>query len=151
MVETVKQAFNEDCIVKTCNRDGCSVDLRGTPRPNVTVDLDGQSAPFMNHATRCDYLFVADGNPGWVVPIELSHGQKDPNKLIKQLQAGAKAAQNVVPANAAVTFRPVFAGKPKKHSRDKIRKSKIHFYGKTEVIKVIKCGAPLHNALRAEE
>ena len=75
--------------------------------------------------TKCDFLFFAD--PDLVVPIEIKdHGTPDIAKAIRQLQAGAKAAQGLTAADLAITFRPVLVSRNlRRHKQLELRGARV--------------------------
>ena len=133
-------------------KDGCTVSLTGAPVQRLIVDLDKPGSPLKQNEPRCDYLFVAnsDGNVGWFEPLELKRGNLLAGKVVEQLQAGAAVAEQHIADDNSVRFRPTAAfGSIHKYQRNKLRTnvSKIHFHNQVEAIRLIKCGAPLSEAL----
>ena len=65
----------------------------------MIVDFDKPGSPLPVHSTRCDYLLVAgrEHARGWVAVLELKRGQLRVNQLVVQMQAGASAAERIVP------------------------------------------------------
>ena len=124
--------------------------LNNAPSPRLIIDFDKPSSPLGERDTRCDFLFIAEdgNNPGWVAPLEMK-GRLDVSRAVQQLQAGARAAEGLIPQNAEVNFRPivVFKGIPKAE-RTALR-NKVRFREQTEALRLIKCGAPLTQALHA--
>lgn len=141
------------CIVKgNLKKENCGVVMTGAPTPNLVVDFDKPGAPIAAQATRCDYLLVAEGNPApdWVVVLELKGGALKVSQVVKQLRAGAAAAEKLVGKNEAVRFRPIIVGKVSKHTRPKLRKpaNKIKFHKHKEPIRWMSCGDKLITKLR---
>jgi len=101
--------------------------------------------------TRCDYLLIAEGKfhaGGLVVVLELKRGKLHADMIVKQLQAGASAAEKLVPQGRRVAFRPIAAsGSTPKHERMKLRQRKIKFHGHSESIRLMSCGGVLAKAL----
>ena len=98
--------------------------MTGAPRPRRIVDFDKPGAPLPPHATRCDYLLIAEGsdNCGWVVPLELKRGRLEVNQVVGQLRAGASEAEKLVSQDEACRFRPVVAvGNVPKSERQKLK------------------------------
>ena len=153
LVDAVRDRLCERCLVKECDKNGCSVSLNGVPQPHLVIDLDGPNSPVGQRQKRCDYLFVADKcNRGWVVPMELKNGEMKVSKVIGQLQAGADVAQKLVSHGSAISFRPVAVVREfRKGARDKLREreSEVSFRGRSERIRVLICGDPLTMALDA--
>ena len=82
------------CIATRIRKDGCSVSLNGVPSDRLIVDLDKPGSPLGQADARCDYLFVAEdgAGAGWVAPMELTRGRCVASKFVRQLRAGASAA-----------------------------------------------------------
>ena len=154
LVKTVRSKVDPRCLVNCkMGKDGCKISMAGAPNDNLIVDFDKLGSPFGPNETRCDYLFIADGkknNPGWVVPLELKRGGLKAGEVVKQLRAGACAAERLVTRNEVVIFRPVAAsGSRHKAVISKLKKrcNYIRFHGHAEPIRLIPCGAPLTNVL----
>ena len=153
LVETVRFALDPKCIVSgKLKKDGCVVSLKDAPAPRLIVDFDKPKSPLGRSETRCDYLFVAEvaGGSGWIVPLELKRGRLHADEAVRQLQAGARAAEQLVPLSARVSFRPVaVAGSTPKDERNRLKGKggKIRFRGCAEVIRLLPCGAALAGVL----
>ncbi len=153
LVKAVRGRLSETCFVKRMRREGCAVSLKGAPRPNLIVDLDKPGAPLGPQDKRCDYLFFADGNegPGWVVVLELKRGSLSAGEIIRQLRAGAVAAEEIVPEDEPVNFRPVAVsgGGTRKAEWKKLKDetAKIRFHGRPETVRFIGCGEQLTRVL----
>ncbi len=138
------------CIVKgKLIKDGCRVVMTGAPTPNLVVDFDKPGAPLMLNEKRCDYLFVAEGNPApdWVVVLELKGGALDAGQVVEQLRAGALAAEKLVGPKEAVRFRPIVIGKVTKYERPKLKEN-VKFHKHEEPIRWMSCGGELITKLR---
>ena len=153
--EGVRRVIDADCLVKGgLNKDGCKVVMTDAPAPRLVVDFDRPGSPLSTDATRCDYLLVAEGEQarGWVAVLELKRGRLHADQVVRQLRAGAIAAEKLVPADEAFNFRPIAAsGSTPKHERTKLRdKSKmVALHGIKEPVRLMSCGAPLVQALRS--
>ena len=135
------------------DKEGCSVSLDGAPVPRLIVDLDKPGSPLGPTVVRCDYLFVADdATADWVSPLEYTRGQFRTSKFVPQLRAGAQAAEQLVPRNAAVNFCPiaVFGGGLHRAEQRRLKQpsNRVRFHGKSEPLRLIKCGEKLTKALR---
>ncbi len=155
LVEDVTAKVNENCIVSKMKKNGCKVSLEDAPEPRLIVDFDKSGSPLEQSETRCDYLFVANGErcADWIALLELKKGSLDAGKVVSQLQAGAKkVAEELVSPNQKVEFCPTaaFCGTHTIQIK-KLReeKNKVRFHSHVEAIRVIKCGASLKNALRS--
>ena len=153
LVETVRNMLDQRCLVSgRLNKSGCKVSMQGAPRPRLIVDFDKPGSPLKQDQTRCDYLFVAedDQGPGWVSPLELKRGRLQADDAVKQLQAGATAAEGIVPWNKPFRFRPVAAFRGSSRfeiSKLKSKSCRVRFRGRTEAIRLISCGEPLAKVL----
>ncbi len=147
---------DERCIVTRCTKSGCRVSLAKAPSPRIILDLDRPGVPFLSQGdSRCDYLFA--GGPGesekaWVAPMELKKGEIKAADIVSQLRAGANLAERLIPAEASPKFVPVAAhgGRITRYQKAILQRkeSRISFRDKEYVVRTIKCGAPLTNALR---
>ncbi|MBC6427971.1 MAG: hypothetical protein GDA55_01885 [Cellvibrionales bacterium] len=123
--------------------------LDDAPVSRVIVDFDKLGLPFKPNALRCDYLFVSDGTPGWVVPMELSSGKNKSTQTINQIQAGAKIADELLPSGIKIKFQPVFVGRVSNfYLRQELNKRKIRFRNECQLVKTISCGDKLTKALK---
>ena len=155
LVENVRDTLDQRCLVNGgLKKRGCKVSIKGAPSPRVIVDFDKPGSPLGSHQPRCDYLFVAEDAEGlgWVAPLELKRGRLHADEVVRQLQAGACAAEEFVPSNEPVTFCPVAAsGRRSKAERNKLKSkgSRVRFHGRAKAVKLISCGGPLAGALGA--
>ena len=145
LVKTVWAKVSESCYAKLCKKEGGKVPLPADWRSRVLIDVDHPESPAEKHGKRCNFLFVGEvEDEGWVVPIELKIGKASSSKVVPQLQAGAKVAEQVVPKNEKVSFRPVVAaGRFDKYERGPLRKRRVKFRGMSEMVHWIKCGKSL--------
>ena len=151
LVDDVSANVPATCLVNRAQAQGCSVNLAGSPRPHMLIGMDCQDLG-LSQNIRCDFIFVSDdGN--WVAPMELKQGKIRATEVVRQLRAGARFADQVVPKNTEVNFLPVavHGGKVHRIERRSLQRkaSQIQFRGKPEIVKLIKCGRPLAGALRA--
>lgn len=153
LVDAVRDRVPEQCLVEECDKNGCSVSLRGAPKPHLIIDLDGPSSPLGRHRTRCDYLFIADecSDRSWVVPMEFKNSQMKVGKVVRQLQAGARAAQELASSRNGIRFRPVAVVRGiHRRQRNELRSesNEVPFRGCSERIRVLVCDDLLIDALR---
>ena len=95
---------------------------------------------------KCDFLFFAD--PGLVVPIEVKDSEPNVTKATKQLQAGAKKAEELAPRGIAVTFRPVLVSKSlRTHKRNLLRGATVQFRKQRERVRRLACDDLLTEAI----
>ena len=154
LIDAVRAKVSPKCLAGRCRKDGCRVSLENAPQPRLIIDFDKPGSPLGRQDTRCDYLFIAEGRngSGWVAPLELKRGRLDAGEVVKQIQAGARAAEGLVPRSEPIKFRPVAASRGKhKAERDNLKKknSWIRFHGRAEPIRLMSCGASLAQALGA--
>ena len=139
------------CHTKQCSRDKCSVRLKGAPPNRLIVDMDCEALGLTNK-TRCDYLFVSEGDKTtWVAPIELKGGKVGSvTRVANQLRGGAKLAAELLPPGLAFRFVPILAHKKPIHRLDlkQLRREKIKLRGSVRMIETVRCGDPLIKALR---
>ncbi len=153
LLKSFQRLIDRGCLVKGgLNKDGCKVVMTNAPAPKVVIDFDKPGSPLATNATRCDYLLVAEGQHarGWVAVLELKRGRLHADHVVRQLQAGASAAENLVPPGAAPSFRPIaVSGSASKHERAKLknRSNMIVLRGNREAVRLMSCGAPLVQAL----
>ena len=155
LVDTVRDRVQETCVTNgSLRKSGCSAKLNGAPQPRLIIDFDRPGAPLNSSQRRCDYLFFAtgEGNRDWVAPLELKRGGLDVNEIVGQLRAGARTAEDLVPQNVTVVFRPiaVFGGGIRKAERNALkgRSNWVRFHGSQETIRLIKCGGLLTEGLQ---
>ncbi len=120
------------------------MDMAGIPEPHLLIDLDLPGSPLGTQSVRCDYLvFAGDGKRQFLVaPVEFKTKWRE--KTVRQLQAGADESDRHAPVTPAATFRPVVAlhrFSPK--ARRRSLREKVSFRGRSEPIRVVKCGEKL--------
>ena len=156
LVEMVRAEVNDECLEfrkhEKYEKDGCGISLKDAPEPRLAIDFDKQGSPLGKNQPRCDYLFVMDaGDKGcWIVPLELKSGKYDASNVIRQLKAGTRVAEDLVPERTKVRFRPVlvFGKAPHKNEREKLKRTgKVSFHGDTQFIRLTKCGGKLAEKL----
>ena len=86
----------------------CRLHLTGVETPYVLVNMDtedskggSKAVPVSAGDKKCDYLFagrVQSSNSNWVVLLELKLGDAT-REVVKQLQAGATAAEHLILPN----------------------------------------------------
>ncbi len=154
LVKAIRTDVDPACIVEMVGKRRCKLQLNDAPASTVIVDFDDPRAPVAAPARRCDYLLGAEGDSSaWLVVVELKQGALDAAQVVKQLRAGASAAEKIVPRNVAarVEFRAVVAsGNAPKMQRGELKKrvNRIGFYGRKVEVFWIRCGASLFGTLR---
>ena len=161
IVEAVKAKTKSLCQTDCCYDSGCCMSLEGIPEPFVLIHLEHDAAPrhrdhsrHLNHP-HCDFLLIAgdDENGGpWVVPIELTTGNKDGDLLLRQLRAGADIADDLLPPGVYFRFRPMLAHDGRLHQyviTEVIRRqsSLIQLRDESESIELTRCQKKLADSL----
>ena len=153
LVDAVRDQVSEQCLVEECDKNGCSVSLLDAPQPRLIIDLDGPNSPVGRSRTRCDYLLIADecSDRSWVVPMEFKNSQMKVGKVVRQLQAGARTAQQLASSRNGISFRPVAVVRGiHRRQRNELRSesNEVSFRGRSERIRVLVCDDLLIEALR---
>ncbi len=147
--DTVRSKLDSRCLVDGVDgvdgieKGSCGTSLVGAPHPRVIVDLDKPGAPLGQARAKCDFLFFAD--PNFVTPIEVKdHGSPKITKAVKQLQAGAGAADQLAPRGSVVRFRPVLVSRAmRRDTQYELRNAKVQFRKRPEIVRLVLCGEPL--------
>lgn len=134
------------CLVDAIKKGACGASLANAPHPHVIIDLDEAGSPLGQAQAKCDFLFLAD--PNLVAPLEIKDGAPGIAKATQQLQAGADAADTLVPRDLAIDFRPVLVSRELRRDKQfKSRQASVRFRKREERIRRVACGAPLTDAL----
>lgn len=146
LVAAVRARISAECSRESCRKAGCRASLPGSMRPFVLIDLDDPASPTGGTGNRCDYLFIGSDR-NLVAPLELKEGSPRASTVVKQLRAGARIADRLIPtAGTRIDFRPVIISDGmSKRERVEFAKSKnrIRFRGKSSFVALHKCGKPL--------
>ena len=145
LLTTVSGKVPKSCLTKAISKEGCNISLKGAPSVRLIVDFDKPGSPLAADETRCDYLFLAEltGKSDCVRPIELKRGGFDAGVVRLQLQAGAQAAEHLIPSRFVVNFLPILAsGNVPKAQRKSMRFS-VRFRGTDTPLRRIRSGDPL--------
>ena len=148
LVAFIKSRLPANSMANSCNRDGCSVNMRGVPVPHVLIDMD--TGLVGKNDAKCDFIFVGGANIAWVVPIELKKRNFEISDVVEQLSAGIKFAEKMC-FDTKVQFLPVLAsGRMAKGQRDDLRddRNTISFRGRKVYIERIRCGGLLTSAVK---
>ncbi|MBC6413019.1 MAG: hypothetical protein GDA39_09215 [Hyphomonadaceae bacterium] len=153
--QKIRQGIQSKACLVTGNMEqrGCRVDMAGFPKSRLVIDFDESGSPIDTNKTRPDYLVVVDSCNGsaWVLVLELKSGKVSADKVVKQLQAGASAAEKLVPKNQQLNFRPVlYYARMTAGNRLKLREkqSRINFRGKQKAVRLERCGSQLAEVLK---
>ena len=112
--------------------------------------MDHRESPAKKTGGRCDYLFIGEegrGNALLVAPLELKSSGFHATSVAKQLAAGARSADEVVPGGQCL-FVPVVVYE--RAHRDQFRRLKgqhVTFRRKKYAIRSLKCGGSLSEVL----
>ena len=164
-LEHIDRIVDPGCLVKACEKQGCTVRLEDAPHPSRLIDMDHPDSPAgrdvkrrrlrQRGARRCDYLFVGEGDEDttlYVVPLELKSSGIRTNTVSSQLRAGARVAERIVPGSSSIRFVPVAAHGGRLHRKQIKDLAKpgmsVPFRGEKYPIRLIRCGDPLTAALR---
>ena len=149
--DAVRAKLPPSCLVDgtaAIDKGRCGASLAGAPARRVIVDLDETGSPLGPAKGKCDFLFFAD--PGLVAPIEVKDSEPNVTKVINQLKAGAKAAEELAPRGVSVTFRPVLVSKSlRTHKRNELRGAAARFRKQRERVRRLACGDLLTEAIES--
>ncbi len=107
IIDAIKAALPAGCQAPQCRKGSCSLSMKDAPTNRVLIDLDSDDAPVRRNQERCDYIFVAQANDTRVAALELKGGKLDASEVVRQLRAGARLAERIVPADAPVRFAAI--------------------------------------------
>ena len=154
VTQVVRSAIPRGCITRRCREEGCSLSLSGTSQQAFAIDMNHDDSPSDQNQTHCDFLFVGSlsgQNEEWVVPIELKRGEIGASEARDQLQAGADAADQLVPHGLDFRFLPLAVSRSMNSAeRAQLRKDshKIRFRGRRVLAERTRCGSQLADILR---
>ena len=146
LLSTVRSKVSQSCVVSRCRKYGCSVALPRTTDGRLIIDCDKSGSPFGSLDAKCDYLLFEEAQNGTAraVPIELKSGRIRASEVIEQLQAGARAVENLIPAGVAIHLQLLLAyGRIPAGERAALNRGVVRFRGKDFRISRIRCGDPL--------
>ena len=153
LVGRIKDSLPDGCIaLGRLRKEGCSVSLKNAPTPSVTIDMDKRQAPVGGNETKCDYIFVGGSGKAFLVLLELTKQDLNARKIVRQLRAGANIAARIISWREQVKFLPVAVCGGKIHRAEirRLLQSKIRYKNKNSTVRLLKCGAPLIEALSKE-
>ena len=154
IAQKVRDAVSDTCITRRCREQSCSLSLNGTSQQAFAIDMNHNDSPVDQNQTHCDFLFVgslAGETEEWIVPIELKKGAISAGEAREQLQAGADAADSLVPNELTPKFLPLaVSGSVKRAERTEMRKSShmIRFRRQRFLIERVRCDSQLADVLR---
>lgn len=158
-VSIITAKIHERCMVNTCSRRGCTVDLANAPLPYVLIDIDRCAAVDSDlrgmDGKRCDYVFVGEReDDGWIVPMEFKGGTKVQfAKAVQQLDAGARWTERKLEEHGGVlkVVPVVVIKKGLTQRRDQYRRLKlrpVECGGRKWPVRLLRCGERLANIIR---
>ena len=137
--EVLQRLTDRRCLVDDIDKGGCIVSLADAPTSRAVVDLDADGSPLGPTRVKCDYLFFAD--PNLVAPIEIKNSEPDVKRATGQLQAGAKAVDDLTPRDREVVFRPVLVSRSLRRKKQMdLRQAVVRFRKRQEIVRRIACG-----------
>lgn len=138
----VLRQIDRHCLVDGIDKGGCRVGLPDAPPARAVVNLDADGSPLGPARVRCDYLFFAD--PNLVAPIEIKNSEPNVVHVARQLQAGADAADRLLPRGREIVCRPVLVSKSlRRKKQNELRQAVVRFRKRKEKVRRIACGDPL--------
>ena len=141
----VLRQIDRRCLADGIDKGGCKASLTDAPPDHAVVDLDADGSPLGLASVRCDYLFFAD--PNLVAPIEIKNSEPNVVRAARQLQAGADAADRLLPRGREIVCRPVLVSKNlRRQKQNELRQAVVRFRGRKEKVRRIACGDPLTEA-----
>ena len=150
LVESVAERVPSECHARRFRKEGCAVSLKGIAKTRVVVDLDCDALDLPPEGKRCDYLIAGEeSDAAWVAAVELKGGAFKAGPVVEQLQGGADAADQWLPAGSGFQFVPVLAHRKGVHKKDQktLRSRKIRLRGQERQAVLIRCGQELGMAL----
>lgn len=150
----IGEVVSGDCLAAACRKKGCRLSLDGAPEPYLLVDMDHKHAPPPGAGQpKCDYIFFGWEKGLWVAPLELKRGRPNFGEIVRQLRSGADVAHRLVPVDVTVRFRPVavHAGSVRTTELRRFRQeaNRIRFRGQRELVRLVRCGKTLREALNS--
>lgn len=150
LVEAIEAKVGSEALATECRKENTTVLLDGAPTPHAVVDLDSSTLG-LSERRRCDYLFVADAlEAGWVAVIELKSRTFSAEGVIEQLEGGAELADEWLPEEVPVNFRPVLVHRLRTfgmHRNTELDKWRVQFRGSRVKVQTLSSGARLMAAL----
>ena len=152
-IDAIRDKTNPKCHADKCEDSGCSLSMSGAPSPSALISLEHPDAPVEVGRSRCDFLFVGgnDEAPPLVAPIELTTGKKSAYQFLRQIRGGVSVADKLLPPGIEFRFRPIAARERELPKAEivKLRANRVAFRNKTGLIRLVRCGSNLKDALDA--
>ena len=152
-VDAIRAKTDKRCHADRCEDSGCSLSMSGAPSPGALISLEHSAAPVATGQSHCDFLFVGgrDEDRPLVAPIELTTGMKSAFRFQRQIEGGVSVADKLLPPGVSFRFRPVAAHKHElpRAEINKLRANRVAFRGQDRLIRLVRCGSNLAQALDA--
>ena len=153
VIDAMKATLPAGCQTPQCRKGSCSLSMNDAPTNRVLIDLDSDDAPVGRNQERCDFIFVAQGNDTRVAALELKGGKLDASEVVRQLRAGARFAERIVPADAPVRFAAIAVHGGGIHRKERVDllkpQNRITFRGESGPVNLARCGDTVDLALRS--
>lgn len=149
LCDEVRRRVPPECITKDCEKECCSVDMTDVPDDHVLIDVD--ELGLSDNESKCDYIFVGCSEDTWVVAMELKRGNPKASTVVRQLRAGAKYVDSIIPRDATFHFLPVVvSGRIHPAERVKLRREEnmVCFRGDSSNVVHRYCGDQLVSVLK---
>ncbi len=145
-LEEIRRWVGDRKATPPYTKEGCRVsmaNLQSKPANRVVLDVDLAFPTDRTKTNQCDLiLFHIDDaqNDLVVVPMELK-GDTVASKVVRQLQEGARIADNCTPNHIEINLVPVLVHGPgmHKYQRDRLRTSRIRLRGTEFPINITRC------------
>lgn len=150
VLDAIRKQVGEENLTNSCSSDGCHVDMTDVPRERIVVDVERVFQVNQRQGKRCDrMLLYVDRTRSKlvVVLIELKSGNVDVTEIFRQLQSGAKFAEELVPEDIETTCIPVVFHGKRIHDAQlpKLKRNEVRFRRQTFPIWKRKCGRRTKN------
>lgn len=133
------------CWVNRCHDAGCSVSMPRGGEPRAILSGTLRQRNHSHTGALCDFIvFYSPSHVEKVFALELKSGAVDVSQILRQIQAGAKLAEELT-ADAVVSFLPVLVhgGRIPAPERKVLAQKRITFRGNKYEIFSIRCGSPI--------
>lgn len=154
LVRVLADRIDDSCHRSQCGKDRCWMSMEGVPANHLLVDVDCDALSEVQTGPRADYLFVAEREVSWVVPMELKSGRFAAEDALEQLQGTATAAEGWIPAHERFLLVPVVAhGGKSMRATDltTLRRTKITLHGRKGQALLRRCGDEIAEVLDASK
>ncbi len=146
ILKEIISRVGEENITNSCSGKNCQVDMDNVPRERVVVDVDLAFEAHGETGKHCDRIlcYISPTQNSLVVAlIELKSGTFSASDVGDQLRNSAKFVHNLLPKDSEIICVPILfhgSGNHKSQFR-KLRREKINFGGKPNLISKNRCNA----------